>query len=219
MTTKSFTFDKKNTFCISPKSHTERWTSMERRFYEMNLEVTRFEADTIVTNKYNYASYLNDGQKKCSQAHITLWYHILENNIPYAMIIEDDAVFDNQWREKLDQLDINKIDCWDAVFLNSSEPVDNTFTWEKSKNQYLTGSYILSRQGIFALLELFDKEFHASDYMTVELQKRSNSYTYFPWIVIQEGKDSTIGSNTDADHHKVKYCLNLINYGLDNYIF
>ena len=219
MATIQFSFDKKNTFCISPESHTERWSSMERRFNEMNLEVTRHIASPSVSSKYNYASYLNDGQKRCAQSHIQLWEHVLENHQPYAMIIEDDAVFDNQWREKIEELNITKIDCWDAIFLNSSEPEHNAFSWVKSENQYLTGCYIISRQGIFALLEIFKDEFHASDYMTVELQKRSNSFTYFPWIVIQEGKDSTIGSNSNEDNKKVIRCLKEINYGLENYIF
>ena len=220
MTTKPFFFDNTNTYCISLESHVERWTNMQRRFSKMDLEVTRFIACTELDSSLNFAHYLNIGQKLCAQSHVKLLQHILTTNCPYAMILEDDAVFDCKWREKLLELDLDKIEGWDSILLNASEPDTKLFTWVKANNQYLTGAYIISRQGIFALLEEFSDDYCASDFMMVQLQKRSNCYTYYPWICIQEGKDSTIGSGVDLDHKKVVRCLKEIEYSLlDNYIF
>ncbi len=54
--------------------------------------------------------------------------------------------------------------------------------------------------------------------MTSRDQIYGHSYCYFPWLIIQEGIDTTIGSKFDADREKVVRCLNEINYSIDNYI-
>jgi hypothetical protein len=45
-----------------------------------------------------------------------------------------------------------------------------------------------------------------------------HSYSYFPWLIIQEGDESTIGSGVEADHAKVVRCLGEIGYELANYV-
>jgi hypothetical protein len=59
----------------------------------------------------------------------------------------------------------------------------------------------------------------SSDWMTTRLQLYGHSYCYFPWLIIQEGKDSNIGSNLEADHAKVIRCLGEIDYGLEENYF
>jgi GR25 family glycosyltransferase involved in LPS biosynthesis len=229
MTNESFFFDRTNTFCISLYSHTERWKSMEKRFSELNLDVTRFKASTEIDldKNLNFSNSLNTLQKCCAQSHIKLWKHILTTNVSYALILEDDACFDKEWKAKLEtisQIGINNYhDCigWDAIFLNASEPEQETFKWiniDVNAVQYLTGGYIISREGLKKILDMFSNEIFASDWMTSRLQTRLKCYTYFPWLIIQEGKESTINSGVDADHAKVLRCLNDISYSLDNYI-
>ena len=65
---------------------------------------------------------------------------------------------------------------------------------------------------------MFSNCFYASDWMTSRLQKMRHSYTYFPWLIIQDGYESTIGSNVNDDHNKVLRCLNNISYNISNYI-
>jgi hypothetical protein len=48
----------------------------------------------------------------------------------------------------------------------------------------------------------------------------NHSYCYFPWLIIQEGLDSTLkkeGETHDADHAKVVRCLGEIGYDMANY--
>jgi len=54
--------------------------------------------------------------------------------------------------------------------------------------------------------------------MTLRLQLLGHSYVYYPWLIIQEGNYSTIGSGIYADHEKVMRCLNSINYYIKNYL-
>jgi hypothetical protein len=129
--------------------------------------------------------------------------------------MEDDACFDRDWLKKLEELNVKR---WDAIFLNASESESKTFTWVKANEQYLTGAYIVSRRCLYYLLETFRNKIYAADYMTTTLQKMGYSYTYFPWLVIQDGLESTIGSGVVEDHEKVKRCLKDIDYSLSNYI-
>jgi GR25 family glycosyltransferase involved in LPS biosynthesis len=144
-----------------------------------------------------------------------IWKYIIYN-CSYALILEDDACFDKDWKNKLDQFFIDiKDDQWDAIFLNASEPMEDLNKWKIANEQYLTGGYILSKKGAMTLLKLFEGQYASSDWMTSRLQLFNHSYSYFPWLIIQEGKDSTIGSNVIEDYKKVLRCLN---NNLDNYI-
>lgn len=86
------------------------------------------------------------------------------------------------------------------------------------KEQYLCGGYILTYNGALNLIESFKTCYPMCDWMTSRLQLRGHSYVYYPWLIIQEGNYSTIGSNIDADHEKVIRCLNSINYDIKNYL-
>lgn len=205
----SFVFHKNNTFCISLERHSERWARIQARFKEENLDVTRWIASTpdILTDKFHH--YLSPGERACAQSHIRIWRHMLENKIEYVLILEDDACFDKNWRKKLDEFQIDD-PYWDMLLLNASEPVVPTFIWMGAQEQYLTAGYILSIRGAVKLLKLFEGNFASSDWMTSRLQQNNHSYCYFPWLIIQEGLDSTLKKERemcDADHAKVVRCL------------
>lgn len=214
-------FNSSNTFCIHLKSNTERLEKMKKRFEVLDMDVTimpAYTADDII-DKFPF--YLNGGQKGCAQSHINIWKTIVEHDIEYALILEDDACFDKEWKSKLDQFwESNDDEDWDAIFLNASEPIEPRDTWvcTKNKEQYLTAGYVLSYKGARTLLDDFYDCYFSSDWMTSRLQLHGHSYSYFPWLIIQEGKDSDIGSNLEADREKVIRCLNEIQYSLENYI-
>jgi glycosyl transferase family 25 len=202
-------------------SSNERWAKMEERFTKINLEVTRFPAaiggtDDIIDK---FGDRLNNSEKGCSQSHINIWRHIIKENIPYGLILEDDACFDKNWKDKLDLFsrDIDDKD-WDMIFLNASEPCSSMDKWVLCKEQYLTAGYIISIKGARSILNKYSNCFYSSDWMTSRIQYNNHSYCYFPWLIIQEGNESTIGSCVEEDHNKVVRCLNEIDYGLDNYI-
>jgi len=215
----SFQFNSTNTFCISLVGNNERREKMEIRLKKINLETTFWEASTKDTLTDTFAAYLRDGQKGCSQSHWNIWKYIIEKDMEYALILEDDACFDKQFFEKLNKFktEISDED-YDAIFLNASEPEVIKNTWVLTKEQFLTGGYILSLKGAKRLLHTFSDCLHSADWMTSRLQLNEHSYTYFPWLIIQEGNESTIGSSIQEDHEKVLRILRENNYSLDNYI-
>ena len=200
-------FNKQNTFCISLESMPGRWARMEARFQHFGMECERWTASTPYDVVDRFAGYLNGGQRACGQSHVNVWRAILDRGLDYALILEDDAVFHYDWVARLRALDLSGDSEWDAVFLNASEPIEPENTWVICREQYLTGAYIISRRGVEWLLSIFSGEFASSDWMTTRLQTRGHSYSYFPWLVIQEGFESTIGSGFEADHLKVVRCL------------
>jgi GR25 family glycosyltransferase involved in LPS biosynthesis len=192
---------------------------MEKRFRNFNMDVTRFKAvstDSELDVPFFYD--LSPYQKYCSQSHINLWRHIINNRLPYALILEDDACFDWNWKEKLNNFSRQINDpLLDAIFLNASEPTTHLDMWVLASEQYLTAGYIITLKGAITILNEFNPLYFASDWMTSRLQTNLHSYTYFPWLIIQEGCDTTIGKNLEADHLKVLRCLKEVSYDIDNY--
>ena len=217
---KKFNFSRENTFCISLESRPDRYSSMLKRFNHFNLDVTRWNASTASTLIDKFDNRLNEGEKGCSQSHLNIYKHIIENDLEYAFILEDDACFDKNWEEKLEQFDEVE---WDLILLNGSEPIDNMDKWTNTEDniQYLTGGYIISKNGAKWILEYgnMNNEYYSSDWMTSRLQYvRRKSYCYFPWLIIQEGFDSNLRSNVEEHQSKVIKCLSDINYPINNYI-
>lgn len=209
-----FKFDENNTFCINLDSNIERWNRMQKRFDSINLKVLKWKASTIEDISDNFDEKLSDLQKACAQSHLNVWKYIVEKNLEYGFILEDDACFDKKWLDKLNEFNYDK---WNGIFLNSSEPLTELNKWTEIKDHYLCGGYIITYHSAKFLIDAFKECYYSADWMTTELQYYGDSYSYFPWLIIQEGKDTTINSNVDLDHQKVIKCLNEINYSIDNY--
>jgi len=221
-----FQFNETNSFCISLESRPKRWEKIQHRCKTMNLPMTRWIASRANTTdiKDQFQDYLNPGQRGCAQSHINIWRHIQNHpEMEYALVIEDDACFDKDWRTKLDRFfqdiqDPHKKESWELILLNASEPIHIQERWVQVEEQFLTGGYIISQRGVQSILAMFHNNYASSDWMTSRLQMRWNSYSYFPWLIIQEGDESTIGSGVEADHAKVVRCLKEANYSLENYV-
>lgn len=213
-----FDFNESNTFCVSLETQKARWEKMERRFAAQNLKVSRWLASTPKTLIDKFAGYLNQVEKACTQSHINIWRHMIQNKLEYAFILEDDACFDKNWREKLNANTIEDPE-WDIVLLNASEIEYPIHTWKRVREQYLTAGYIISNKGAQTMLNAFKNEFAMCDWMTSRLQYNDHCYSYFPWLIIQEGIDSTIraGDGLNADHEKVVRLLKEVNYSMENY--
>jgi GR25 family glycosyltransferase involved in LPS biosynthesis len=144
---------------------------------------------------------------------------MVQADLEYALILEDDACFDKDWKEKLDQFTEKIHDPeWNVIMLNASESMKPVHTWLLAMEQYLTAGYILSQKGAKQLLERFQGNFCGSDWMLTRLQQHGHSYCYFPWLIIQEGMDSTIREDCSPDREKVVRLLKEIDYDLNNYV-
>ena len=219
----SFQFNASNTFCISLESKPERCGRIQSRMNYFDISFCRWNASTPNDLIDPFFEYLSPLEKSCAQSHVHIWRHIINAGLEYALIIEDDAMFDKEWIQKLNEFCVSfpeekQSGDWDAIFLNASEPIAVPNQWQKVTEQYLTGAYLISNRGVTRVLNQYNQCFHSSDWMTSRLQYHGASYSYFPWLVIQEGLDSTLGNRVDEDHAKVVSCLTQIDYSLDHYV-
>lgn len=222
-----FHFDENNSFCISLDSSIDRWSRMQKRFDYFNMRVSQWKAcDKEVDIVAPFGNFLSFPQKACAQSHINIYKMMRETKMEYALVLEDDACFDIDWINKLNKIHDNddsssgfsKDRDWHAIFLNASEPIHPKEKWVLCKEQYLTAGYIISLNGANFILNYFENCFYSSDWMTSRMQHNGHCYSFFPWLIIQEGKESNIGSQHKEDRKKVEDCLNEISYSLDNYL-
>ena len=212
-------FTKDNTFCISLVTATMRQRRMQQRFQYFGMNVTGWLAATPDTLVDAFDGFMRPSEKACAQSHINIWRHMVQANLEYALILEDDACFDKEWQVKLDQFSEQIRDNeWNVIMLNASESMMPLNTWLPATEQYMAAGYVLSHKGATQLLEQFQGNFCGSDWMLTRLQQHGHSYCYFPWLIIQEGLDSSIREDCSPDHNKVVRLLKEIDYDLDNYL-
>lgn len=233
-TKSNFNFTESNVFCIILENN-PRELNMIERMKQINLPYTKWVASTPDTLTDNFNTEIDKHSnsklvKACAQSHINIWRHIINNNIEYALVLEDDACFDKDWKNKLEKFktdveennedieDIKNNSNWDCILLSASEPLHTLNKWLPVTWQYSTIGYIISNKGAKWILEEFKDCFNRSDHMTLALQNQGKCYSYFPWLVIQDGLNSTIGSDIDFDNNKLFTNLEKINYSLDNYV-
>jgi len=211
-------FDKENTFCISLQS-SNRWERISKRFDSFGINVTRWTASTPETITDVFWSGLSNLQKACSQSHINIWKYMIKNNLEYALVFEDDATLHKDWVSKISSLSefLSNDPEWDLVCLSASESTSILYKWVPAHEQFSCVSYIISKRGATKILNRWESNFCASDWMTSRLQLDGHSYTQFPWLVIQEGIDSTIGSNLTGDTEKIIRLLGEIGHSVSDY--
>ena len=212
-------FNKDNTFCISLVTATARQERMQRRFRHFGMDVTGWMAATPDTLVDAFHGAMRSSEKACAQSHINVWRHMVKADLEYALILEDDACFDKTWQSTLEQFSDQVVDPdWNVIMLNASESMKPIHTWLRATEQYLTAGYIISQQGAKQLLEQFKGNYCGSDWMLTRLQQQGHSYCYVPWLIIQEGLESSIREDVSPDRNKVVRLLKEINYDLDNYV-
>jgi GR25 family glycosyltransferase involved in LPS biosynthesis len=212
------------TFCINIEARKDRWDAMKERFKKYNIHAIQWRASTPDTVKGNYVHYLKGVQKACAYSHLRIYETMIKNNIEMAFILEDDASFRHDWmpivQSKLSSI-IKEDPEWDCIFLNVSEEIYPVETWTKIKDHCLAGGYIIHQRGAKFILEQFKDMYYCIDWMTQILQARGHSYSYFPWLIIQDGSTSNINDDKSGkmtpDYQKVIRLLNEANYPIENY--
>ena len=213
-----FMFSNINTFCINLDSAIDRKNRMFHRFQFFDLEVTRWKASTP-SNLIDSFRFPNRVENACSQSHILIWRYFLTTSLPYIFIMEDDVYFDKRWKYKLNNFRKDIEDSqWDCILLN--KPVEKTKLneWYLCHNKFLSGGYLLSRQGASKLLTHFHGKFEDSDHMLVWLQESHHTYTYDPPLMIQENLDTHLQHDIKSQYNITTSALKKIHYDIANYL-
>lgn len=212
----NFHFDKTNTFCINLKRREDRWKRMSSIFEKVGLDVTQW----IATEPHQVTDpiYGTPTQRACAQSHLNVWKEIVKNNIPYALVMEDDISFDKEWKTKLETITDEN---FDLIMLNTDHFYEPVHSWTHTRGEsYLTGAYIVSLKAAQGLVK--SPLLLPSDHMLLLLQRTTNNehcYNYFPYLAIQSSMDSDIeGSIPFFSYTNMIKQLDTIHYKLENYI-
>jgi GR25 family glycosyltransferase involved in LPS biosynthesis len=204
-------------YCINITDAKERYEKMYKRIDRL----IRWDATTPTSelfNKYPLNSALSAKEKACSISHYSLWEYLLERGVEMVLILEDDILFRDGWEEIVDK-GLNEIKDWHMLLLNSTEEANIQNKWVLTNNQYLAGAYLINREGLQWLVNTYKTMLWGADYMTMTLQYQNKTYVLFPWLAIQEGKDSQIQTkeHLEADHAKVLRLLKLTDKCYEDY--
>lgn len=86
-------------YVINLDRDTERLQNMTEQLKKLNIEFTRFPAVLGAQVKTSHhltdicLKYCTDGIKGCALSHKTIWEDMLANNYKHVLVLEDDAVF------------------------------------------------------------------------------------------------------------------------------
>jgi len=156
-------FSTENTWVINLDRHKNRWNITKNRLETLGIVPKRWKAtdkhSMEIENLYKKLKLkigMNLGTLACYLSHKKLWEHLYDIEVPYAIIFEDDIIFDKSITLK----DINKIFKesigFNIIFLGYTCPNRLIFT-----NQYVNEgggtclhAYMISRKGIKNLLSL-----------------------------------------------------------------
>ena len=171
-------------YCISLKQATTRRSFMDKQvakagFTNFNfidsVDALSLNIDTLMkegiyndalSKKYHGRS-LNLGEIACSLSHGKIYEIIAKTLHPFALILEDDALFVTK---RINAVDISIFPSgWDIVFLNSfysSTPPEGNIKNNLYSTQSWKGScaaYLISLKGATKLAKSYKPVFHAAD--------------------------------------------------------
>lgn len=227
-------FNQINTFVISVPNQNERRGCTEKKLNSMGIEFSFFDAvwgkDVISDNRNDYRKLLdssafeklNPGEIGCALSHYLVYKKILDEKIPFSLILEDDI----QLHEDFPELSREIYECaerlsWDICFLSHFRNVRPSF-WRTIKLSskfkiappvdppYGTQAYIISYNWAKKLLEEGSPVRMPSDWLTSKSRDLGGKvYGIFPPIARHSDDELpsligvTINSN-DQNKGKVK---------------
>lgn len=211
-------------FIVNLKQSTDRRQWIANQCHNLNLHPTFIEAvdgrslsadeRNRHCNKEKAQAYMNrqltPSEIGCALSHKKIWQHLIEHNIPQALILEDDAVLDKQL---LDVLNLEKMfpPNWDILLLghynncfNQQEMISPISFWGRYKlnplfsfgrlcdHGYGTHGYLISLQGAQKLEQLTKTLYMPLDHYTNSAQM-VNVYALTPTVIsVQLGFPSMI---------------------------
>jgi len=107
----------------------------------------------------------------CGMSHIKIWEEIIQNNIEFSLILEDDFIFKENFLNDFNELIKNVPDNFDLLFLNENILI-NKYLKIQDINNYLykplflfhTISYIITLEGAKKLLKKINKVSYHIDF-------------------------------------------------------
>lgn len=194
-------------YVICMEREEERRKQISRHFYELGITFSFSDAvDGHQLTKKQSELYSDQASKEhlgrsmalgeigCYLSHTNIWQSVVNNNIPYALIIESDGVLSDEVLTVVDSV-IQKSDDWELVMLfyrecfpsfwNRNQLTKNTKLVRFSNKSSCTTAYLINQSGAQKLLKYaFPIKMPVDDYMTGGyINKSLNTYAVYPRLV------------------------------------
>jgi len=212
-----------NILVINLDHDTAKWEATQKEFQSVGHNPTRISATygkTMNTEeRVQYTSpwcrwFCTDAIIGCGSSHLRCWEHMVQHNMNWVLICEDDIVLTDNFNEKMQTL-LHRLeteqDDWDMVYLyciglcTSSGLISNLETVSTDEQMTLfrptfptsTASYLLSRRGAEKLIQLNQKvRFHIDIQIAFStLFKGMNIMAVYPYFVTTSYEDSATSSS------------------------
>jgi GR25 family glycosyltransferase involved in LPS biosynthesis len=180
------------------------------------------ELSTIEINENTSYLYPYIGPRSAigiAMSHINVWKQFLKSNKENCIIIEDDALFVNDFVKKLNNGVKNTPSNYDILYLgcfgcqskyNYHTIMHAQFGYEKINDYvsipgiaFATHGYIISRKGAKKLIKYLDKNIYMHIDACIQDLHKSNlikEYVLNDRIIYQSSTDSQISANTSNNH-------------------
>ena len=164
-----------NIYCINLKKSKQRYNTVVQQFNAQNININRFEAvdgfnlekQTLLDkNIISPNLKFNSAVIGCYLSHLKLWNQLKKNNIKYAIIIEDDIILSEGFKENLKNiLETQMPSDFDIVYLGGNricgskikKNVIKPDIHKCKKKNVGTFAYIISQKAYLFLLEKCNK--------------------------------------------------------------
>lgn len=158
-----------NSYVISLKNQSERRKHIQRIFDEINLKFEFYDAIdqthiNKVLEKYSIkltASHLSKGEVACYISHFCLWKLVVDNELDYVAVFEDDIYLAKDASVLLKELnwlprefDVIKLETMlEQVFIFKTTELGNNRYLTKMQSSHMGGAgYIVSKKGALKLI-------------------------------------------------------------------
>jgi glycosyl transferase family 25 len=172
--------------CINLDRRPERWKRMESRFSEFNLwPVERFAAVDGATVQIPEGWPESPGAYGCLQSHLEVVLQARAMKRESVLIMEDDILFDERFREKFRERVCNLPENWDMLFfgcLHCDQPTPVANGIGKLRGSFSTFMYGIRHTVYDAFIRLNSRARQAVDRNNTILQRLFNCYCFLPHL-------------------------------------
>lgn len=220
-------FDK--IYWINSRNRMDRMKNMKKRLTELGIKADRFEAvlgGHINRTKYKFGQRplqvkeLNNGELGCYLSHVNIWKDAKEKGYKRILILEDDALFCNDFHKAFNEHWANTPDNWELLYLgqwNYDNQINGgnaggggvfalkKIVWESGKDTqrakggvylanrcWLTHAYAVDEKVYDKLIEGAEVMYSSVDNVLADLQKDIITYAYYPNIITQDNTKSSL---------------------------
>lgn len=202
-------------YYINMRDRTDRRINMKQRLSEMGINAIRVEAvsggeiGNVHLNFGEVKKRLNNAEIGCFLSHHNLYKQILEDGHETALILEDDCLFLEGYKDVVEQALKDIPNDWDMLYLGQANydsikiaqsPELKTHAIKdnvsgrlyKASRCWLTHAYVVNKKCLPYLIEGTKVLYASIDGVLADLQENLNVYAIYPNIVKQDGTQSSI---------------------------